>query len=94
MPKPTGVDVIWFIFFLIFMGFTYFLINSLFRKQKNTDRSEVMSYAFLIGRGFSKEESAVLQKFISTIQEEDRVVLLETKNWKSVRKQLNQFLNQ
>ena len=92
MPKPTGVDVIWFIFFLVFMGFTYFLINSLFRKQKNTDRSEVMSYAFLIGRGFSKEESSVLQKFISTIDEEDRVILLETKNWKSVRKQLNHFL--
>lgn len=92
MPKPSESDFFWFLFFTCIMVVSYFLINALFKKQKYSTKRDVFSYAFIIGRGFTKEESSHLQKFIESLSDEERNILLETKNWKLLRKQLNSYL--
>jgi hypothetical protein len=92
MPKPSESDFFWFLFFATLMVVSYFVINLLYKKQKYSSKNNVFSYAFIIGRGFSKEESGHIQKFIEKLSDQERNILLETKNWKLLRKQLNNFL--
>ncbi len=91
-PTVGASDFIWLIVFVLFMGFTYFIINLFFRKQKSLNESKGFAYAEIIGRGFSPDESKILKKFIDQLSDEKKETLSATRNWKFLRKDIYQYL--
>jgi hypothetical protein len=91
-PSVGEGDIAWLIVFILLMGITFFIINSLFRKQKMRTDSKGFAYSEIIGKNFSPDESKILKKFIDSLPDQSKEVLSQTKDWKVLRKSLFNYL--
>ncbi|MCC5816398.1 MAG: hypothetical protein JJT78_16735 [Leptospira sp.] len=91
-PSVGEGDIAWLIVFILFMGITFYVINSLFRKQKMRTDSRGFAYSEIIGKNFSPDESKILKKFIDSLPNQSKEILSQTKDWKVLRKSLFNYL--
>lgn len=91
-PKVGEVDFAWLVFFILLMLSAMLLVNLLFTRQRFKKQSLGFAYAEIIGRNFNPDEARILKRFVATLSEEERRLLVETKNWKPLRKPIYDFL--
>jgi hypothetical protein len=91
-PTVGDSDYAWLVFFIIFMVAAILLINKLFARQRFEKKSQGFAINEIIGKGYNPDEAKILKRFVDLLSETERRTLVETRNWKFLKKRVYEYL--
>lgn len=91
-PTVESSDYAWLVFFVFFMLAAILLINKLFTRQRFEKKSQGFAINEIIGKGYNPDEAKILKRFVDQLDVTERKTLVETRNWKFLKKRVYNYL--